>query len=72
MLLQGNSKTVTLEQRCPICRKTYTFKVDTEGFTKWYLDGELVQVVLPKESSTIREHLVSGLCEDCQKSIFSK
>ena len=70
MLISGNNKEITLEKQCPWCGKTYRFNLPTEGYTNWLLNDMLVQEAFPNISLTIREHLISGYCEDCQDKVF--
>ena len=70
MLVHGTKETVTIEYRCPFCRQTKRADYPTDGFTKWYMRGYLIQEAMPEVSATDREILVSNICPECQKTIF--
>lgn len=57
-------------QTCPICGKDYEFKVDDVEFLNYQLSESCIQDVMPTTSATIRECIISGICPDCQKTLF--
>ena len=61
---------ITVEFQCPMCGREYEVDVPIEAFFAWQ-SGALIQEAMPNASATVREHFVSGLCEDCQESIFT-
>ena len=63
-LIGTSSAGVTIERKCPFCGTAHTAQYDREGFTKWQR-GELVQRALPKSTSSERELLMTGICDDC-------
>lgn len=71
MIKEGNKDTITIIDNCPFCGKEYTYDLPTEGYDRWF-HGELVQVAFPNISPTVREHLISHLCVDCQKQVFGE
>lgn len=58
-----------VEVRCPFCGKNGLVEVDVEQYEAWQ-SGELIQYAMPALSATQREMLITGMCEDCQNSIF--
>ena len=53
---------------CPFCGKTHSFKTDASEFKKGldaYSDGALVQNAWPSLTSSQRELLISGICDEC-------
>jgi len=61
---------ITVEFECPICGREYEVEIPIEAFFALQ-SGALIQEAMPNASATVREHFVSGLCESCQKSIFT-
>lgn len=60
----------TLTVKCPFCGKETQVKdVSPEG---WFalMRGALMQVAFPNMSAEDREVLISGLCKECQASVF--
>ena len=58
-----------VEVRCPFCGKTGLVEVDVKQYEAWQ-SGTLIQNAMPALSATQREMLITGMCEDCQNSIF--
>ena len=58
-----------VERTCPFCGTRSTVSVPTTGFRAWQ-DGELIQNTMPDLNATAREFLISGMCRDCQDSMF--
>ena len=54
---------------CVFCGKGHKVAVPKAGFEAWQ-NGELIQKALPEASATVREFLISGICPECQASIF--
>ena len=54
---------------CPFCGKVTVLDVPADGFMAWQ-NGSLVQNAFPDLSAEQREVLISGMCIDCQDSIF--
>lgn len=70
MMIKGNSKTFTLEGRCPFCGNVFHVTVPTDGYVKWKYEGQLIQNALPNATPETREMLISNICLDCQKGFF--
>ena len=70
-MLYGDKDTIVLEQTCPFCGKEYICEFPTDGYAKW-MGGELIQKAMPAVPATVREWLISGICPDCQESIFGE
>ena len=63
---------ITMLNVCPFCGREYTVEVDASDLEK-YEDGALAQVAFPspKYSAEIREFIISGICPECQESVFA-
>lgn len=70
MMKFGTSKIIVVEYQCPFCREIKNATYPTDGYTKWYMKGFLIQEAMPEVSATDREILISGICPECQKTIF--
>lgn len=62
---------ITMFNVCPFCGCERTVEVDALDLEK-YESGELAQIAFPspKYSVEIREFIISGICPECQESIF--
>lgn len=60
---------MTLVNKCPFCGKESEVTVTFKGWSD-YLDGASVQVAFPNLSATEREIIISGICPQCQESVF--
>lgn len=60
---------VSITTACPFCGKVTVLVVPADDFMAWQ-NGSLVQNVFPYLSAEDREVLISGMCIDCQDSIF--
>ena len=69
MIIEGNSKTLTIEKICPMCRTANQATVPTIGYDKWK-GGALIQDAMPTVPVITREFLITGFCRDCQIKIF--
>lgn len=56
--------TVTIDNACPFCKKSRELVVDKMQFIRW-TEGMLIQRAFPTLSSDDREHLMTGMCNDC-------
>lgn len=56
--------------KCPSCDKTYSVEIPETAFNKWNYEGKMIQDAWPEGSAEDREHLISGLCTECQKEVF--
>lgn len=63
---------LTVTITCPVCGRTHVVTVDEWGYYCWLYCGNLIQEALPDLSATEREQLISGLCPDCQRSVFGE
>ena len=61
---------VVIECVCPSCGKAQKIKVNSEDYEKWE-NGELVQRAFPYLSSSEREALITGICDNCWNSLFT-
>jgi len=64
-----NYKEVCVITRCPFCGKAHEVEVNEMDYLDWQ-DGALIQDVMPYLSAQEREHLISGICEDCWDKMF--
>ena len=70
MMIKGDSKTFTLEGRCPFCGEIFHITVPTEGYVLWKYEGVLIQEALPMLTANEREQLISGICPKCWDGLF--
>ena len=71
MTLYADKDVTVIEKACPFCGERYTGSFPTDGYTKW-MGGELIQKAMPTVPATSREWLISGMCSECQSSIFGE
>jgi len=57
---------------CPFCGKTTEVEVEHNAYFEWQFNGYNIQDVMPNMPASKREMLISGICEDCQKEIFTE
>lgn len=56
--------------QCRMCEHQYhVVRVDPEMMEAW-IDGKLIQSVMPQLSADDRELLISGTCSSCWESLF--
>lgn len=72
MITYLSSTMVQIEKDCPFCGQTCEGSVPFEGYRRWRWEGELIQTAMPTVPATTREWLISGICPDCQSSIFGE
>lgn len=60
---------ITLEIVCPFCGEIHFVDV-LESELEAYENGALAQVAFPNLSATEREQIISGICPQCQESVF--
>lgn len=65
-----NYKEISVVTRCPFCGKAHFTEMNEMDYLDWQ-DGALIQDVMPYLSAQEREHLISGICEDCWNKMFS-
>lgn len=71
MMIYGDKEQIVVAQACPFCGQQYEGCFDTPAFDAWQ-NGALIQDVMPDVPATSREWLISGICPDCQDSIFGE
>lgn len=64
-----NYKEISVVTRCPFCGKAHFTEMNEMDYLDWQ-DGALIQDVMPYLSAQEREHLISGICEDCWDKMF--
>ena len=64
-------ETMIVFAKCPFCGKVTEIEVPLIGYLDWE-DGELIQNAMPNLSAEQREMLISGMCEECQKTFFGE
>ena len=62
---------ITLTSICPFCGCLTDIEVEVEQYESWAFGGALIQDALPTLSATERETLISGICPECQDTIFN-
>lgn len=62
---------VELMITCPFCGKAHSVVV-AEAEYEAYCNGALAQKAFPFLSATEREQIISGICPECQDSIFGQ
>ena len=70
-MLYGDKDLIVIEQTCPFCGQKYQGVFVTSEFDAWR-NGELIQNAMPLTPATSREWLISGICPECQESIFGE
>jgi len=58
-------KTVVVECKCPVCRKSTPVTVEAEAYRKWMSGQGYVQTTFPYLSDDEREALITGTCREC-------
>lgn len=71
MIVYLDKDVIVVEKTCPFCNKRYEGSFPSEGYGKW-MGGELIQNAMPTVPATSREWLISGICPECQDSIFGE
>ncbi len=64
-----NYKEVFVITKCPFCGKAHSTGVNEMDYVDWQ-EGALIQDAMPYLSAQEREHLISGICEDCWGNLF--
>lgn len=62
---------ISITGRCPFCGNAVEISVDEGDYEAW-VDEELAQNVFPSLTPAERELFISGMCFDCQRSIFDE
>lgn len=60
---------IAVEVKCPFCGDISRIYVVEEDYLRWQ-NGELIQRAMPYLPAEQREVLISGICYQCQASIF--
>ena len=58
-----------LINECPFCGKESGVTVTLKDWSN-YISGMSAQVAFPNLSATEREQIISGICPQCQESVF--
>lgn len=61
---------MTIVGTCPVCGEEWEVDVDFDGYIK-YKNGALVQDAFPYLEPSVRELLISGICDKCYTAMFS-
>ena len=69
MIVEMDSKNIKIQKTCPCCKTVNEVVVPTEGYGRW-VQGELIQRAMPTIPATTREFLMTGMCGNCQDSLF--
>ena len=67
-----SSNIVTLRRICPFCKKTHEVEVDAKTFDdgmKLYAKGTYVQDAFPTFTSSQREMILTGICDECWSNL---
>ena len=62
---------INIEVRCIHCQTNHIIPVDHTGYIQW-IQGALIQQVLPGLSEDQRELLISRTCGECWDDMFSE
>ena len=54
---------------CPFCQKKSSVIMPEAEYTLWQ-KGIKIQEAMPEQSASVREILMTGICLNCQDSIF--
>ena len=60
-----------LDITCPNCGEVYSLRVDVQDLLACF-SGQSVQDVFPYAEPSVREHLITGLCDSCQREFFGE
>ena len=60
---------ISIVGRCPFCGDITEIEVEEKQLAAWE-NGELIQNAFPTLSASHRELLMSGICFDCQDTVF--
>ncbi|MBQ4066754.1 MAG: hypothetical protein IJD22_03815 [Clostridia bacterium] len=61
--------------RCPLCQKTYSLGLtadEAEGYKEFRSEDAELEDVIPALNTFEREFLMTGMCPECQSSVFRK
>lgn len=70
-MIYSDRNCVIIEKACPFCGEECMCEFPADGYDKW-MGGELIQKAMPTVPAISREWLISGICPDCQGSIFGE
>ena len=69
----SDNNTATLKFTCPVCGKIHSLEnVDGKKIQEYLNTKTVIQRIFPKMSSTDREKIITGMCEECQDKIFGE
>ena len=63
-------KTIQMTVQCRACGVDYHLSVDYDGYTAWKNGEGFIQDLLPHNTDSERELLLSGNCGDCYDRMF--
>lgn len=61
---------IEIIKRCQACDVDYIFYVDIDGYNEWKKGNGFIQDLLPDNTSSERELLISGACGECFDKMF--
>lgn len=64
------SKKIIVACVCPFCGKTTELAVDCNALSDYRCGAVLVQEAFPTLTTTERELIKTGMCPECQNSVF--
>ena len=67
-----DGKTVEITCECFSCNKEVSFNVSEEGYTKRFVERQLIQNCFPELDPKLREMLMSGTCPECWDVMFGR
>ena len=56
--------------QCQACGIDYHFSVDYDGYFAWKSEEGFIQDLLPDNTASERELLISGVCGECFDKMF--
>lgn len=56
---------------CPFCGKESVINMTFEEYMQYDMGKLTIQEIFPGMEASDREILISGMCKECQKEIFS-
>ena len=62
---------MTLNVTCRVCNRRHKVQVKDEEYASW-INGSLIQDVMPGLSAAWRELLISGTCSTCFDLMFAE
>lgn len=66
------SNTEVCNVRCQLCGNEYTILADRKDLESWLSGEKYIQDALDYLTSSERELLISGICDDCWVKLYGK